>query len=135
MTVTKERRQRAIVDLVRSRSLHTQHDLAEALAGVGLAATQATVSRDIQELGLVRTSAGYRPPAPPAALAAYVRSFKVVRLLAVIQTLSGSANLVAQAIDDAAVAGVAGTLAGDNTIIAVLEHDEGAARLKEMLGV
>ncbi|MEP7105226.1 MAG: hypothetical protein ABI838_05215, partial [Chloroflexota bacterium] len=57
----KERRQAAILELVESGPLHTQQEVAKALAGLGLRATQATVSRDIQELRLVRTPDGYRP--------------------------------------------------------------------------
>ncbi len=133
MNELKEQRQRAILELVRRQPLHTQQEMAAALATHGLAVTQATVSRDIQDLGLVRTGRGYQAPDP--GLAAHVRGFKVVQFLAVIQTPPGIANLVARAIDVAEVAGVAGTVAGDDTIIVVLESQDGAAALKEFLGV
>ncbi|MGH7868682.1 MAG: arginine repressor, partial [Candidatus Dormibacteraceae bacterium] len=55
----KERRQRAIVGLLRNHSAHTQRELADQLMGEGFPVTQATISRDIQELGVVRRSDGY----------------------------------------------------------------------------
>src|SRR5690349_25048221 len=88
-------------------------------------ATQATISRDIQELGLMRSGAGYRSSA--ALMRELVLSVEVVEPMAVIRTPPGTANLVARRIDEAALAGVAGTVAGDDTIIAVLRN-RGAGR-------
>jgi transcriptional regulator of arginine metabolism len=130
----KDKRQRAILDLVRERPVHTQHELAQRLADVGLGATQATLSRDIQELGLVRSSAGYRPP-PMVAEAFHenVRSVEMVGGLMVVRTPPGTANFVARAIDEAEFAGVAGTVAGDDTIIIVLRDRKAGAALRRML--
>ena len=134
MTGLKQRRHRAILDLVATEPVHTQQELAQALARLGLPATQATVSRDIQELRLVRTTDGYQPP--PAAVAIFrehVRDVQVVEFLAVIRTGPGTANLVAYNIDQAELPGVAGTVAGDDTIIAVLSDREAAGALRRML--
>ncbi len=133
MTALKQRRQRAILDLVRRGAAHTQTELAAELGRRGLGATQATVSRDIHELGLVRTNGGYRTNAE-GVFAQHVRSVEVVGFLAVIKTPPGTANLVARALDEAAVPGVAGTVAGDDTLLAVLSDRRAAAPLRRLLG-
>ena len=129
-TKSKEERRRAILRLVRRRSLHTQQELSQELAQVGIHATQATVSRDIQELGLVRTSAGYRSA---SSLRDHVLSVSVVEFLLVVKTPPGAAHLVARGLDETAVDGVAGTVAGDDTLIVVLADRGQAATLKRML--
>ncbi len=131
MTLTKAERQTAILELVNRGSVHTQQEIAEALARRGMRATQATISRDIQELGLVRSGAGYRSSA--ALVRELVLSVEVVEPMAVIRTPPGTANLVARRIDEAALPGVAGTVAGDDTIIAVLRQRTAARALKELL--
>jgi transcriptional regulator of arginine metabolism len=118
----KAERHSAILELVNRGSVHTQHEIAAALARRGVHATQATVSRDIQELGLVRSGGGYRSS---AAL--------VIEPMAVIRTPPGTANLVARRIDEAALPGVAGTVAGDDTIIAVLRKPGAGRALKQLL--
>ena len=130
----KEDRQRAIVELVRERPVHTQQELANALAERGFSATQATVSRDIQELGLIRTGEGYQVGAPLAVVSDLVLSFTRVQFLVVIRTPPGTANLVARTIDESGLAGVAGTVAGDDTIIVVLADDGAADSLRRLLG-
>lgn len=127
MTETKERRQQAILDLIASRPVHTQQELAEALS-----TTQATVSRDIQELGLVRTPAGYR--AGNGYLAEQVLDLHVVGFLGVVKTPPGAAPVVARAIDEARLDGVVGTIAGDDTVFAVLQG-AGEAELRRALHV
>jgi len=104
------------------------------LAERGLRAAQATVSRDIQELRLVRTADGYRPNGlARAVFAEHVREMTVVQFLAVVRTGPGTANLVAWNIDQAAIPGVAGTVAGDDTIIVVLSDRSAADALRRML--
>ncbi len=127
----KGQRHRAILDVVNRGAVHTQQEIAEALARRGLQATQATISRDIQELGLVRSGAGYRSAA--ALVRELVLSVEVVSPVAVIRTPPGTANLVARRIDEAALPGVAGTVAGDDTIIAVLRQKSAGRALKELL--
>jgi transcriptional regulator of arginine metabolism len=131
VTATKGQRQRAILDVVNHGAIHTQQEIAEALARRGLRATQATISRDIQELGLVRSGAGYRGAAD--LVRELVLSVEVVAPMAVIRTPPGTANMVARRIDEAALPGVAGTVAGDDTIIAVLRQKSAGKALKELL--
>lgn len=131
MTLTKADRHSAILELVNRGSAHTQQDIAVALTRKGMHATQATISRDIQELGLVRSGAGYRSSA--ALVRELVLSVELVQPLAVIRTPPGTANLVARRIDEAGLAGVAGTVAGDDTIIAVLRNPGAARALKQLL--
>jgi transcriptional regulator of arginine metabolism len=131
MTATKGQRQRAILDVINRGAVHTQQEIAEALARRGLQATQATISRDIQELGLVRSGHGYRSAA--ALVRELVLSVELVEPMAVIKTPPGTANLVARRIDEAALPGVAGTVAGDDTIIAVLRQRGAGKALKELL--
>jgi len=127
----KDRRQQAILELVSRGGAHTQHDIANALSRRGVRVTQATISRDIHELGLVRSGAGYRSTA--ALVRELVLSIEVVPPVAVIRTPPGTANLVARRIDEAALRGVAGTVAGDDTIIAVLRQPNAERSLKELL--
>jgi transcriptional regulator of arginine metabolism len=131
MTATKARRHSAILQLVNGGSVHTQHEIAAALARKGMPATQATISRDIQELGLVRSGAGYR--SSTALVSELVLSVEVVAPMAVIKTPPGTANMVARRIDEAALPGIAGTVAGDDTIIAVLRKPNAGRALKELL--
>jgi len=131
VTATKEGRHRAILALVNRGAVHTQQEIAEGLARRGLRATQATISRDIQELGLVRSGAGYRIAA--ALVRELVLSVELVAPVAVIKTPPGTANLVARRIDEAGLPGVAGTVAGDDTIIAVLRQPSAGKALKELL--
>lgn len=131
MTATKAERHSAILELVNHGKVHTQQDIAAALARRGVRATQATISRDIQELGLVRSGAGYRSSA--ALVRELVLSVELVEPMAVIKTPPGTANLVARRIDEAALPGIAGTVAGDDTIIAVLRNRSAARALKELL--
>jgi len=131
VTATKQERHSAILELVNRGSVHTQQQIAAALARRGMRATQATVSRDIQELGLVRSGSGYRSSA--GLVRELVLSVELVQPMAVIRTPPGTANLVARRIDEAALPGVAGTVAGDDTIIAVLRKPAAARALKELL--
>ena len=131
MTATKAGRHHAILELVNHGSVHTQQEIASALARRGMRATQATISRDIQELGLVRSGSGYRTTA--GLVRQLVLSVEFVSPMAVIRTPPGTANLVARRIDEAALPGVAGTVAGDDTIIAVLRKRGAGRALKELL--
>ena len=131
MTPTKSQRHNAILEVVNRGSVHTQQDIAQALARRGVRATQATISRDIQELGLVRAGSGYRSSA--ALVRDLVLSIELVAPVAVIKTPPGTANLVARRIDEAGLSGIAGTVAGDDTIIAVLRNRTAGRALKELL--
>ncbi len=137
----------AILRLIGSRAISTQAELAAALRDEGFPAVQATVSRDVAELGLVkvRTADGrlvYGPPGPDSgerlrALATAVRryalSLETAGPLVVVTTPSGHANALAQAIDGAAHPAVAGTVAGDDTIFVAARDGTPAAVLRNEL--
>ena len=131
MTATKAERHSAILELINRGSAHTQQEIAAVLAKRGMHATQATISRDIQELGLVRSGRGYRSSA--ALVRELVLSVEVVEPMAVVKTPPGTANLVARRIDEAALPGIAGTVAGDDTIIVVLRKPNAGKALKQLL--
>jgi transcriptional regulator of arginine metabolism len=131
LTSTKTRRHHAILDLVNRGTAHTQQDIAQALSRRGMRTTQATISRDIQELGLVRSGEGYRSSV--ALVRELVLSIELIEPVAVIRTPPGTANLVARRIDEAALPGIAGTVAGDDTIIAVLRKPSAGRALKDLL--
>jgi transcriptional regulator of arginine metabolism len=131
LTPTKGQRHQAILALVNRAGVHTQQELAEALARRGLRATQSTISRDIQELGLVRSVSGYRSSV--AMVRELVLSVEFVEPMAVIKTPPGTANLIARRIDEAALPGIAGTVAGDDTVIAVLRKRGAGRALKDLL--
>ncbi|GAC1658039.1 MAG: arginine repressor [Candidatus Dormibacteraceae bacterium] len=126
---SKQRRHLAILTIVRSRPIHTQQELTDALGGMGLDTTQATVSRDIQELGLMRTKTGYKP----LLFTDYVVGVDTVEFLTIVRTAVGCANLVARAIDERELPGVVGTVAGDDTILIVHPDRKAAAAFKGFL--
>jgi transcriptional regulator of arginine metabolism len=140
--MNKSYRQGQILKLVRSRSLRTQEDLARALRGVGVRATQVTLSRDIRELGLVKTAEGYTRPVEAVApagpeLATVLREFLLdVRLAQnqlVLLTPPAHASSVAEALDRAAWPEITGTIAGDNTVLVIAPTAKKAAGLREKL--
>ena len=139
--MNKSYRHGQILKLVRSRSLRTQEELARALRAVGIKATQVTLSRDIRELGLVKTADGYAQPAEAAPsgpdLATVLREFLLdVRLaqnLLVLITPPAHASSVAEALDQAEWPEVVGTVAGDNTVLVIAPTSNKAVSLREKL--
>ena len=139
--MNKSYRQGQIVKLVRSRSLRTQDELARGLRGVGVRATQVTLSRDIRELGLVKTAEGYAQPAEAAPagpdLATVLREFlldvRIAQNQLVLITPPAHANSVAEALDQAAWPEIVGTIAGDNTILVIAPTGKKAGTLREKL--
>jgi transcriptional regulator of arginine metabolism len=124
----KAHRQRAILELVKSRSIHTQEELVQELRRLDHPVTQATVSRDIRELGLTREPGplGSRYAARGAlglragqVLRDFITAVEGVQFMAVVHTPPGTANLVAVAIDEAGWPEVLGTVAGDDTVFVV----------------
>ena len=135
----KGRRQSAILDLVSTRPVRSQDALRRLLAGMGIRATQATISRDVKELGLVKRAAdgayqSARGQAGPAvsdervrrAVAEYLRRVERVQQLLVLKTDPGQAQPLAFALDHAAWPEIVGTIAGDDTILVVLRTEAGA---------
>ena len=146
----KTERQQAILDLVRDRKVRTQEEIVAALHRRGLEATQATVSRDIRELGLVRVHdpdglryvAGGEADEPSpvttrlrAVMREHVRSMEFVEHIGVVRTRPSSAPLVAAVINSAHFEEVAGTVAGDDTVLVVVRSRPGARRLADRLRV
>ena len=136
--MNKAFRQGQILNLIRARRLHTQEELADALRDQGISATQVTLSRDIRELGLVKTPNGYAEAASakPAALSLaqiareFLRDVKVAQNLLVLRTPPGHANALASALDRADLPEIAGTIAGDDTVLVVSEDHKTALALR-----
>ena len=143
--MTKSYRQGQILQLIRTRSISTQEDLALALKGCGVEATQVTLSRDIREMGLVKTPDGYRAlqlqrrPEDLNALASeFLRDVRMAQNQIVLRTAPGHASSVAVALDSAEWPEVVGTLAGDDTVLVICPDAAVAetvrARLMAMIG-
>ena len=144
----KRERQQALLRLVRERRLSTQADVAQALHAEGFDAVQTTVSRDIAELGLVKVraadgalvyaaggAAGHGQARLGVALRRFALDVEAAGPLVVVRTPSGCAPALAQALDESALATVAGTIAGDNTIfLAPRDGTSAAALAKELNG-
>jgi transcriptional regulator of arginine metabolism len=136
--MNKSYRQGQILKLIRVRHLHTQEDLARALRAVGVQATQVTLSRDIRDLGLVKTADGYAQvasdmaPGPDVASLAreFVRDVRLAQNLLVLRTPAGHANAFAAALDQADWPEVTGTLAGDDTVLVVAPDAKTAESLR-----
>jgi transcriptional regulator of arginine metabolism len=142
----KSYRQGQILKLIQGRSLRTQEDLARALRGLGVAATQVTLSRDIRELGLIKTPQGYAKSTDTGGgqggvsngnLADVAREFlqdvRVAQNLVVLRTPPAHANAVAAALDRADWREVCGTVAGDDTVLVVAATSRSAGLLRRRL--
>jgi transcriptional regulator of arginine metabolism len=139
----KARRQARLLEIIRSSRIGTQEELVAELNERGFECTQASVSRDIRELGLVKQGGRYAEaeaasaPAPEE-LAPQIGGFlrqaiPVGENLLVIHTISGTANSVAVYIDSRGWPGLVGTVAGDDTIIAVVESRQAGEQLARFL--
>jgi transcriptional regulator of arginine metabolism len=150
----KRQRQQALLDLVQREPLGSQQDIRDRLAAAGHVATQSTISRDLEELGLVRVRDGdghlrYADPndvpAPRsdrhlrAVLSEFVSGVECSGNLAVVWTPPGAANAVAEVLDHSTLPGVLATVAGDNTILVVVREGSSARtvadRLRDMAGL
>lgn len=149
MEVMKQLRQRAIRDLVEQRTIRTQQELAAALRERGFRATQATISRDVAELGLGKGSReGHAAYVLPARLRDAEVSgedrlrrllsdtpveFRVADLLLVVKTLPGSAHAVAAALDRTRWPEIVGSIAGDDTVFVATPDRTAVRRLRDRL--
>ena len=147
----KNARQTAILSIIEQNDIETQEELAGKLRDMGIVVTQATVSRDIKELRLLKVlsgSGGYKyataDKAEHGLSERCVRMFKDSVLsvssagnIVVLKTLSGSANVAGEAIDSMRLPEILGTMAGDNTVFAVVQNEaeavETVKRFQEML--
>ncbi len=144
----KTKRQQALLDVIRHRHIETQEELTAVLREAGFAVTQATVSRDIKELRLIKTLgadgryyyASVTPSRPEEASVklhtlfhdAVVQVDRAVNI-AVVKTISGTAGAVCTAIDAMHLPSIVGSLAGDDTIILVVRSENEAVALCERL--
>lgn len=149
----KSRRHRLILQIIRETPIGTQEELAQALQREGVQVTQATVSRDIRELQLVKVPSpdgGYQYAVPEDASPAHTRE-RLARVLRdclvdidfsenliVVKTLTGTAPAAAEAIDRMGWPQIIGSVAGDNTVLVVVRPREAVPevirRLQELTG-
>lgn len=143
----KSQRQRRIITLLRERPVTSQHQLVKLLRASGLPSTQATVSRDLDELGAVKVrrdgKVAYALPSDDSRtpvgdslnriLAEYVLEMESTGNLVVIKTPPGHAGMVASALDRAAMEGMAGTVAGDDTIFVACKQGVLPRRLERRI--
>ncbi len=141
------RRRAVILQLVRRGSVRSQGHLRSLLRRRGFAVAQPTLSRDVKDLGLARTPTGYAaPPEPSRFVPAGRRAEALDRVLSqdavavqaagslvVVRTLPGGAHTVARVLDEARLPGVAGTLAGDDTVFVATPGAGAALRLARRL--
>lgn len=140
----KPSRQSAILDIINQQDIETQNQLMEALARKGIKSTQATLSRDIKDMRLVKElgeSGKYKYTTPDKGevedLSPRLRrifrdslvSYDVAQNIVVLKTLPGLANACCSALDNMEVEGLVGTLAGDDTCFLAMKTNESAQRL------
>ena len=133
----KSNRQSAILEIIENNTIETQDDLATYLANAGYNVTQATISRDIKELHLIKVQDDrgiYRYTVdeivPVVNTERLLRVFRetVINVqsagnIIVVNTLSGSANAAAEVLDNMNIEGIVGSIAGDNTIFIVVKDN------------
>ncbi len=124
--MTKSFRQGQILKIIRGKEVHTQEELARELSRLGIQTTQVTLSRDMRELGLVKTPEGYRQLSVDAAgpelrdvANEYLLDIRVAQNLVVLRTSPGNASPLAVAVDRAELSEVLGTIAGDDTVLVI----------------
>jgi transcriptional regulator of arginine metabolism len=146
--MNKTLRQRAVLEALKHGAIASQEDLQRVLRKRGFKVGQATLSRDIRDLNLVKTAHGYALPQgensaglalPPISrlVREFVLDVRSAQNLLVVKTIVGSAQPVAAALDETDWSEVVGTIAGDDAILIVCPDKEGArklaTRLEEML--
>ena len=141
--MSKLARQQTIIELAQDSPLPNQQELCKVLAKRGFPVTQATLSRDLNELRLVKTSEGYVLPSADAlveplpavsrVVREFVRDIRRAQNLLVIKTIPGSAQPVAVAVDAEGWEQVVGTVAGDDTILIISGNNKQAKELQSRL--
>ncbi len=144
----KSKRQEALLEIIRRERIDTQEELTNALRAAGFSVTQATVSRDIKELRLIKTlgeDGRYHYAAVRSAASEEVSSrlqtlFRdAVRTvdhacnMVVVKCLAGTAGAVCAAVDSMELPSIVGTLAGDDTIMIVVRSEADAVRISRTL--
>src|SRR5829696_949883 len=144
----KSFRQSLVLELVDQEAITSQEQLRARLLARGIEVTQATLSRDIRDLGLLKAAAdgaykraigGDLPPAPDAvanlrrSVSASLRKFEAVQQLVVLRTESAQAHPLAEAIDRARLPEVVGTIGGENTILVICRGEQQALAFTRQL--
>ncbi|SMB94923.1 transcriptional regulator, ArgR family [Desulfonispora thiosulfatigenes DSM 11270] len=143
MSSMKSRRQKKVLDIIKDKIISTQEELAESLREEGLNVTQATVSRDIKELGLIKVAIGndmYKYAFPIEQISVsekrlkfmfqeFVSSIDFSENMIVIRTPPGNAQTVASLIDGTNMEEIIGTIAGDDTILLIIKPKESVAEI------
>jgi transcriptional regulator of arginine metabolism len=138
--MNKSFRQGQILKIIRNKEIYTQEELARQLSQLGIHTTQVTLSRDMRELGLVKTSEGYRqlatePAGPQLAEVAneYLLDIRVAQNLVVLRTSPGNASPLAVAVDREELPDIVGTVAGDDTVLVITPDAETADRFRQLM--
>jgi transcriptional regulator of arginine metabolism len=144
MSTGKTFRHGQILRLVTGAQISNQEELRRRLAAQKLRVTQATLSRDLQELRLVKTQAGYKPasalpeeaaPLPPLtrALREFLLDIRPAENLLVLKTPPSGAQPLAAAVDGAKFSEIAGTIAGDDTVLIITPHTKARESLQRRI--
>lgn len=144
----KYKRQNKIINIVKSMPVHTHEELIEILKREGFKVTQATVSRDIKEMGLIKIPASdgssvYSVPEPAGEIASArvdmvadsVRNVVSAMHTVVINTYPGMASAVAAAIDSVMKNEILGSIAGDDVVLIITSSVENAAELEQRIKI
>jgi len=141
--MSKLSRHAAVRDVIATREVSSQEELRRALFRRGHRVTQATLSRDIHELGLVKTAEGYKVPQGEEAevhlpsierlIQEFVYDVKTAQNLVVVKTSPGSAQPVSAAIDAEEWEEAVGTIGGDDTILAIASNAKSAGKLAQRI--
>ncbi|MCU1294201.1 MAG: transcriptional regulator, ArgR family [Bryobacterales bacterium] len=139
--MNKSFRQGQILKVIRKKEICTQDELAKELGLLGITATQVTLSRDIRDLGLVKTTEGYRQlptrVGSRSDLASvseeYLQDIRIAQNLVVLRTSPGNANTLAIALDREELNDVVGTVAGDDTVLVITPDGEAAVRFRQRM--
>jgi len=141
--MSKSYRQGQILKLIRAKEIYTQDELAAELKIEGIAATQVTLSRDLRELQLFKTGSGYQEmgkaeddeSTPPLGglIADFLRDARLAQNQVVLKTDPGHASIIAIALDNEDWPEVAGTIAGDDTVLIVATDNDTAAKVRQRL--
>lgn len=143
----KSLRHEKIYEIIKSKDVETQEELAEELRNEGINVTQATVSRDIKELNLIKIlshngkykysaptkAKNYNPNAMANMLSKTALTVEKIDKFLVVKTIPASASLAAEALDSFELDGVAGTIAGDNTVLVITRSHEKAEEIVSLI--
>jgi transcriptional regulator of arginine metabolism len=138
--MNKSFRQGQILKIIRGRGIYTQDELARELGQLGIQTTQVTLSRDMRELGLVKTPEGYRQlpteragPDLREVANEYLLDMRVAQNLVVLRTSPGNASPLAVAVDREELQDVVGTVAGDDTVLVITPDAEKAEEFRKYM--